>query len=158
RLQLSNPKLGFKPIDTGGGSCEIKSNSEACTLELRSDSTTLKVPVEAKTAGVFKLAISLSSPDGDLALSRGAYTVRSTAASGVGIILWMGAALLLIMWWIRDLRHGRRARRLVPPPSAPEQPVADDEPVGDGWPVGDEEPAPVREPVTVPPSDPLQDR
>jgi putative peptidoglycan lipid II flippase len=162
RLRLSNPKLGFKPIDTGGGSCEIRSNAEACTLDLSSESTTLKVPVEAKTAGVFKLAISLSSPDGDLSLSRGSYTVRSTAASGVGIILSIGAALLLVMWWIRDLRHGRRARRLVPPPSAPEEPAADEEPVHNAGPVGDEgpreEPAPLRQPVTVPPTDVVSGR
>ncbi|HSS09064.1 MAG TPA: murein biosynthesis integral membrane protein MurJ [Acidimicrobiales bacterium] len=114
RVQLSNPKLGFKPVDIAGGSCQIKSNAEICTLDLHSENTTLKVPVEAKTAGVFKLAISLNSADGDLALASGAYTVRSTAASGVGIILSVGAALLLLMWWVRDLRHGRRARRLVP--------------------------------------------
>ena len=53
------------------------------------------VPVVARTAGVFTLKIRLASPDGGLILASSEDTVRSTAASGVGILLSIGAALLL---------------------------------------------------------------
>jgi hypothetical protein len=37
--------------------------------------------------------------------------------SGVGVILIVVAIASLALWWIRDLRHGRRARQLVPAPA-----------------------------------------
>jgi HAMP domain-containing protein len=37
-------------------------------------------------------------------------TVRSTAASGVGVMISAGAALFLAVWWGRDIRRRRRAR------------------------------------------------
>ena len=97
-----------------GGSCQPGSTAETCVIDLRTQNTTLKVPVEARTAGVYPLKIDLTSPDGSLPLASAQYTVRSTAASGVGIVLSIGAALLLALWWGRDLHHGRRARQLVP--------------------------------------------
>jgi len=115
RIRLSSQKLAFRPIDATGGTCQVSGTSETCTFDLRNQNTTLKVPVVAKTAGVFSLRIDLDSPDGTLNIASSIYTVRSTAASGVGVLLTIGAALLLLMWWARDLRHGRRARRLVPP-------------------------------------------
>jgi putative peptidoglycan lipid II flippase len=115
KIRLSSQKLAFRPIDGTGGTCQVSGTSETCTFDLRNQNTTLKVPVVAKTAGVFSLRIDLDSPDGTLNIASSIYTVRSTAASGVGVFLTVGAALLLLMWWARDLRHGRRARRLVPP-------------------------------------------
>jgi putative peptidoglycan lipid II flippase len=114
RIRLSSQKLGFRPIGGTGGACQVAGSSETCTFDLRNQNTILKVPVVAKTAGVFSVRIDLESPDGTLNIATSTYTVRSTAASGVGVILTVGAALLLLMWWARDLRHGRRARRLVP--------------------------------------------
>ncbi|MDQ2727370.1 MAG: hypothetical protein M3Y91_05815, partial [Actinomycetota bacterium] len=37
-----------------------------------------------------------------------------TAFSGVGVILIVVAALALTYWWVRNIRHGRRARDLIP--------------------------------------------
>jgi putative peptidoglycan lipid II flippase len=110
----SSQKLEFQPIDPPATSCRSAGTSETCLLDLRSQNTTLKVPVVARTAGVFTLTIDLLSPDGGLTLASTQDTVRSTAASGVGILLSIGAAFLLAVWWVRDLRHGHRARGLVP--------------------------------------------
>ena len=115
KVRVTSQKLGFQPVQLPGGSCVVDSGtSEACTLELRAQNTTVRVPVVAKTAGVFSLTVSLDSPDGGLILATNQDTVRSTAASGVGVFLSIGAVLLLAVWWVRDVVHGRRARRLVP--------------------------------------------
>ncbi len=115
QIQLKSKKLEFSPIDDPGATCRAAGGTEEiCNLDLRTQNTTLKVPVVARTAGVFSVTINLATPDGGLILASSEDTVRSTAASGVGIFLSVGAALLLAAWWARDLRHGRRARGLVP--------------------------------------------
>lgn len=84
------------------------------SLVLPPRNTTMRVRVRARTAGAFPLRVTLVSPQGGLALASSRFTVRSTAASGVGIALSAGAALFLLLWWARHLVRGRRARRLVP--------------------------------------------
>jgi hypothetical protein len=44
-------------------------------------------------------------------LSAGEITVRSTATSVVGIVLSLGAVLVLVVWWIRPSRKRRGLRR-----------------------------------------------
>jgi putative peptidoglycan lipid II flippase len=134
----SSQKLEFQPIDPPATSCQSAGTSETCLIDLRSQNTTLKVPVVARTAGVFTMTIDLLSPDGGLTLASTQDTVRSTAASGVGILLSIGAAFLLAVWWVRDLRHGHRARGLVP--AAPGGPPDGDlgaQAGGDDWLVED---------------------
>jgi hypothetical protein len=41
------------------------------------------------------------------------FTVRSTATSGVGLLLSAGAALFLVLWWARHILRGRRTARLL---------------------------------------------
>ncbi|MDZ7734331.1 MAG: hypothetical protein U5R31_15765 [Acidimicrobiia bacterium] len=41
--------------------------------------------------------------------------MRSTAVSGLGLVLSGLAALFLAVWWIRHFRRGRRDRRLLGP-------------------------------------------
>jgi hypothetical protein len=96
-----------------------------CELSLTSQNLTLKVPVETRSSGVFPLEVSLYSADGAILLSHDADTVRSTAISEVGVVLIVLAVVSLAGWWIRDLRHGRRARRLVPAPASEDELVAD---------------------------------
>jgi hypothetical protein len=76
--------------------------------------TVVPLGVEARTSGSFPLKVAIESPSEGLTISQTHFTVRSTAASGVGIVLSAGAGLFLIVWWVRNLRHGRRARQLVP--------------------------------------------
>jgi Family of unknown function (DUF6049) len=121
QLELTSQRLIFQPFNPPGGTCQIPTpTTEICQLTLVSENTTIKVPVQTQASGVFPLTVALYSPDGSLALPSDSDTVRSTAISGVGVILIVLAAVTLGVWWIRDLRHGRRARALVP---APEEPV-----------------------------------
>ena len=135
-LRLSSERLIFQRFSTSDGRCTVPtSTSEVCDLTLTTHNTTLKVPVETRTSGVFPVQVSLWTPDGSQLIAQARDTVRSTAVSGVGVVLILLAVISLAIWWIRDLRHGRRARQLVPAP--PDDPPAPDGPV-----VGDGEDAP----------------
>ena len=92
----------------GGASDRVRA------LDLARLNTTARFSVKARTSGDTGLNIVVVSPDGTLPIANTLLTVRSTAASGVGIVLSAGAALFLVVWWGRDFRRGRRARRLVP--------------------------------------------
>lgn len=82
------------------------------TLDLVRRNTTSQFTVRAQASGSFPLRVRLESPEG-LVLAQSVFTVRSTAVSGVGTALSIGAALFLLVWWGNHLR-GRRSRRLVP--------------------------------------------
>ncbi len=84
------------------------------SVHLDRRSTTERFSVQARTSGSFPLRVSLLSPDGALELGTSRFTVRSTAASGVGVVLSVGAMAFLLVWWGRHLVRGRRNRRLVP--------------------------------------------
>jgi len=83
-------------------------------LELTRLNTTQRFPVVARTSGAFPIRITLESPDGNLEVGRARITVRSTAASGAGLVMAMGAASFLAIWWGRNAMKGRRSRGLVP--------------------------------------------
>jgi hypothetical protein len=76
---------------------------------------TTQIAVRAQSSGSFPVRVTLRAPEGDpeLALAESRFTVRSTAISGVGTALSIGAGLFLLVWWGNHLR-GRRSRRLVP--------------------------------------------
>jgi hypothetical protein len=69
------------------------------------------VQVQSRASGTFKLAVALRSTDGTLRLAGGAITVRSTTTSVVGIVLSVGAVVVLGAWWIRTSLRRRAARR-----------------------------------------------
>jgi hypothetical protein len=83
-------------------------------LELNRLNTTQRFPVVARASGAFPIRITLESPDGHLVVGRARITVRSTAASGASLVVAMGAATFLAVWWGRNAMKGRRARGLVP--------------------------------------------
>jgi hypothetical protein len=116
-LRLTSERLIFRPVSAPGASCQVATpTSEVCDLTLTAENTTLKVPIETRASGVFPLTVSLWTPDNSLQIAHAQDTVHSTAVSGVGVVLIVLAALFLGTWWVRDLRHGRRARRLIPAP------------------------------------------
>ncbi|MDQ3570725.1 MAG: DUF6049 family protein, partial [Actinomycetota bacterium] len=87
-------------------------------LDLTRRNTTERFSVQARASGTFPLRVNLVSPDGTLVLGRSRLTVRSTAASGVGVVLSAGAGAFLLLWWgrhqVKGRRLRRRNRRLVP--------------------------------------------
>jgi hypothetical protein len=78
-------------------------------------STVVNVAVEAKASGAFPVDVRIQSPDGSRLVGSARYTVRSTAVSGIGLLLSIGAGIFLLVWWARHFRSIRRGRRLVSP-------------------------------------------
>lgn len=88
-------------------------------VTLNHPTTPRRIPVEARTSGDLPLQVTFRSPDGRLLIAGGRLTVRSTATSLVGVVLTALALLVLLGWWARTWRRGRRrSARSVPPPGA----------------------------------------
>ncbi|MFL6204260.1 MAG: DUF6049 family protein [Acidimicrobiales bacterium] len=100
RVKLNSQKLEFPDGDT-------------IDLALEEPTTRIDIPVRARATGAFPLLIDVRTPDGRRSLSTSRYTVRSTAVSGVGLLLSVGAGAFLIVWWARHWRRTRRSRKLV---------------------------------------------
>ncbi len=96
-LQLTSAKLRFPEGQTR-------------SVHLPTRSTTLRVPVEARTSGTFPLRLSVTSVDGALSVAERTFRVRSTAVSTVGVILMAGAVIFLALWWGIHIRRSRRSR------------------------------------------------
>jgi hypothetical protein len=96
------------------GDASRPANEITRKLDLLRRNETARFAVQTRASGAFPLLVTLESPDGALVVSRSTLTVRSTAASGVGLLLSAAAGLFLLAWWGRHALHGRRARRLVP--------------------------------------------
>jgi len=75
--------------------------------------TRIDVPVQARASGAFKLEATITSPQNGLPITSGQFNVRSTAVSGVGLVLTIAAGLFLLLWWGRHFRRTRRAKRLI---------------------------------------------
>jgi hypothetical protein len=100
RIKLNSQKLEFPEGDT-------------IDLTLEDVTTRIDIPVVARATGAFPLLIDVRTPDGRRSLTTSRYTVRSTAVSGVGLLLSVGAGVFLIVWWARHWRRTRRSRKLV---------------------------------------------
>lgn len=85
------------------------------------------IRVQTRAAGDTPVRITVRSPDDGVILAESRYTIRSTAVSGVGIVLTAGAALFLAVWWGRHWRRARAARHADPEttaePADPETPA-----------------------------------
>jgi hypothetical protein len=99
-VQLSSDKLQFP-------------EGASATLDLIRRNTTQRFTVQARTSGTFPLTVTLRSPDRRVVLSTGRFTIRSRAASGVGVILSVSALCFLVIWWGRHILGARRSRRTV---------------------------------------------
>ena len=133
RLVLTSEQLSFLAATFGEGSCipgNAEKSAESCQLTLSRPTTLLRIPVVVRAPGAFPLSLQIETPSGNMVLRTGTGSVTSTAISDVGWFLMVGAALFLGIWWVRNARHGRRARRLIPRP--------DDDPASAGpclgWP------------------------
>lgn len=115
-LVLTSVQLRFVKAHFAEGDClPVNAGSEDCLLTLDRPTTPLQIPVVVRTPGAFPLLLQVETPSGEI-LATSTDTVRSTAIGDVAVVLMVGAALFLAVWWVRNARHGRRARRLVPRP------------------------------------------
>jgi hypothetical protein len=100
RVHLSSPKL-----ELPGG--------ETFAMTLTEARTRLDIAVRTRASGSFPFRVEVTSPDGQVHLASTTYSVRSTAVSGVGVVLSAGAGLFLMIWWARHWRETRRSGKLV---------------------------------------------
>ncbi|MDQ6695956.1 MAG: DUF6049 family protein [Actinomycetota bacterium] len=78
--------------------------------QLAGQRTRVKLRVRARVSGDTPVQVMVQSPDGNVVLATSRYTVRVTAVSGVGVVLTSGAALFLVIWWVRHWRTSARQR------------------------------------------------
>lgn len=71
----------------------------------------VELAVQTRAPGATPVRITVRSPDDAVVLAESRYTIRSTAVSGVGILLTVGAALVLAGWWFRHWRRNRGTAR-----------------------------------------------
>lgn len=96
------------------GTLSVSSNkfnfpdSTAQPLTLDHPNNSVRFHVEARTLGDSPLTVQFSVPG--LVFAKTQVTVRSTATSVVGVILTVLAVLVLLGWWARSWRTGRRRR------------------------------------------------
>ena len=69
--------------------------------------TVASIRVRTRASGDTPVRITVRSPDGGEILAESQYTIRSTAVSGVGILLTIGAAAFLALWWGRNWYRSR---------------------------------------------------
>ncbi|MEZ5171434.1 MAG: DUF6049 family protein [Acidimicrobiia bacterium] len=80
-------------------------------VELPPRSSTKRFEVEARTSGTFPLVMTVTSPDGRLEFQSSRLTVRSTAFTGVGLVITIAAASFLALWWGTHWIRSRRRKR-----------------------------------------------
>jgi hypothetical protein len=86
-------------------------NGSTRTLTLNHPTTPVRIQARSVTSGDrLPVEVTLTTPDGQLVIARAALTVHSTSISIVGIALTVLAALVLLVWWARTWRRGRRGR------------------------------------------------
>jgi hypothetical protein len=106
RVLVTSPKLDFPD-----GSAQV--------VTLDTANTTVTFKVRARASGTFPLDVQVTSPDGTLPIATERLTVRSTAVSGVGFVLSIGAGLFLAGWWVHHLRSERKLNRRKTRPRHP---------------------------------------
>jgi Family of unknown function (DUF6049) len=89
-------------------------DGDVLTPVLAPGTTRIEVPVRTRTSGAFTLDVTVTSTNRAIVLDTSTFDVRSTAISGVGLVLSVGACLFLAIWWARHWRNTRRSRQLMP--------------------------------------------
>lgn len=92
-------------------------------LVLEPGTNELAIPVETVASGDARIQIAVTSPDGRLDLATGAVDIRSTAVSGLGLIVSLVSLAVLLTWWARTIARVRRQRRTA---SVPDDSSGDD--------------------------------
>ncbi len=100
RIHLESPKLSFPAND-------ILVTLDAETVQQR-------ITVKARANGTFPLTVTIMTPAGDVPVApTSELTVHATTLSGFGVVLTVGALLVLATWWVRHLRRSRRSKAVA---------------------------------------------
>lgn len=84
-------------------------DGESIAVRVEGESHRLDVPVTALATGSVPTFVELRTPDDAVQLDQRQLNVRSSAISGTGLVLSLGALGVLIVWWGRTWRRNRRA-------------------------------------------------
>ncbi len=85
-------------------------DGETLALRLEPGANEIAIQVETVSSGDARLTATLTSPDGRLDLATGNIDIRSTAISGLGLVISVVALLVLGAWWARTILRVRRNR------------------------------------------------
>ncbi len=81
------------------------------TLTLDRPTTPVRIQARSRTSGDrLPVEVTLTTPDGRWSSPGPILTVHSTSISLVGVALTALAAVVLLVWWARTWRRGRRRR------------------------------------------------
>ena len=111
-IESGAPYTVIGSLSVSGNKFVLSPKSSRRTVRLDHATNVSRVDVLARTSGDSPLDVTLTSPNGRLVIARGLITVRSTATSVVGVALTVVALAVLLVWWARTWRLGRRNRRL----------------------------------------------
>lgn len=85
-------------------------DGDRLSLVLQPGENPLTIPVETLASGDARVTATVVSPGGFFELGRGTVDIRSTAISGLGLLISIVALLILAVWWIRTIVRVRRSR------------------------------------------------
>jgi hypothetical protein len=74
----------------------------------------LPVEVLALASGDSVINLTIESPEGGVELAVGVVRLRSTAISGLGLLISVIALTVLLSWWVKTVRRGRRSSEDAP--------------------------------------------
>lgn len=116
QVQLVFANESGKPADVTvelrGDRLEFPGHDDARLLvNLAGSTTRVDLDIRARSSGDAPLDLRVTTPDGRLELARTRITVRTTAFSGVGLVLLGAAALFLAVWWTRTILRERGVAR-----------------------------------------------
>ncbi len=83
---------------------------EQIARNLQPGDNELLLEVEALASGDARITVDIISPDGKLELATGVVDIRSTAISGLGVVISVIALVVLGSWWVRTIWRIRRNR------------------------------------------------
>jgi hypothetical protein len=114
------------------GSCSgtVSLRRHIYAFVLQRGNNTIDIHLSARSSGDFFLYLQLTAPNGTV-LTADRLQIRSTAISGVAILLTVVAGLFLVVWWGRSELRRRRSRPAVPAATA-EGTAAASSPAGGG--------------------------
>jgi hypothetical protein len=85
-------------------------DGDRLSLVLDPGENTITIPVETLASGDARVTATVVSPGGFFELGTGTVDIRSTAISGLGLVISIAALLVLAVWWIRTVLRVRRNR------------------------------------------------
>lgn len=111
----NGPTVAKLSLDAGQRLIFLDGNE--MTVRLSRPTTQVRLRVRVDSPGDTIVRARLTSPDGGIDLGDTRLVIRSTAVSGMGLIITFGSLAFLLVWWARDIVRRRRRRRAahIPP-------------------------------------------